>query len=284
MVFDFASGVGISRYRWLLYVFGVLLIVLILMMLGGVGLDRLTGKGSAPKELRYWKSYDPLIPLRVTPKETGPLEFYNYTVIVDMVWLNTRVTNANTTYRHIFHRGSGEGAEFQQAINDIRQVDTQTSTLTAADAATRMPQGLPIRMNPGVLADPVKNDMLIFIDTERDNERYRESVRIADIPMDEPFQLAIVVLSKMVEVYVNCGLEVTKMLEGRPLSIEGNWYGLVGPEPLNGVVQNLRIFGGALGSSQLRSYCTKPKMEAALSGCEKRQIQAQGDAAVSAST
>ena len=278
MVFD---TVDWTKYRWLMYVVGVILIVLVILMLAGVGLESLgaTGK-TAPEEKVFWKSYDPLVPLRITGKETSPnLRFDRYTVVIDMIWLNTRVTDVSDVYRHIFHRGSGEGADYLGVLADIRQSTTNGSATgpTRTDMLQRMPQGLPIRMNPGIMADPVKNDMIVFIDTEKDNEVYRESVRIPDIPMNQPFRLAIVVLPTLVEVYVNCGLEVTKLLEGTPRAIESNWYGLVGPASLNAVVQNLRIFTGPLGGSQLRGYCAKlPEFEQGLSGCDQKQIEAQG--------
>jgi hypothetical protein len=122
----------------------------------------------------------------------------------------------------------------------------------------RMPQGLPTRMNPGVLADPVTNDMLIFIDTLREGKNYRESVRIPDIPMDQPFRLGLVVMPNMMEVYINCRLEVTKLLEGRPRSIESDWYGLVGPQPLNAAIQMLRLFNEPLDHHILKPYCLIP--------------------------
>jgi hypothetical protein len=292
MVFGFDErSIDLTRYYWFIYVFAAVIVVAILLMLAGVGMKSvgLTGTGRAPEEKTYWKSYDPLIPLRILPQDVSPnLGFDRYTIIADMMWVNTRVATASSTYRHIFHRGSGEGADFLQNRPDIRLASSTTDVqpgLTAGDILMRMPQGLPIRMNPGILADPVKNDMLLFIDTEKDNKNLRESVRVPDIPLGQPFSLAIVVFPTMMEVYVNCGLEVTKMLEGRPRSIEGSWYGLIGPQPLNAIVQNLRIFTGPLSPAQLRSYCkTLPDFSGIRGGCDNLQIASQAAGAIAATS
>ncbi len=263
---NYGGGEGLSRYNWLLVLLGIVLVVLILMTVMGVGLADIGLGGGPPKpqELVFWRRFDPIVPLRVTEKELGSAAMFDrYTIIIDMVWFNTRVSAASNTYRHIFHRGSGEGADFLQNIRPAIQNagaaagagSTTAIGPTETEILTRMPQGLPTRMNPGIMADPVKNDMLIFIDTERDAEDYRESVRIPDVPMDQPFRLAIVVAHNMVEVYVNCQLEVTKLLEGQPRRIENAWYGLVGPKPLPSAVQNLRILNGVLGAGQIMNYC-----------------------------
>lgn len=264
-----SGGEGLARYKWLLVVFGIILIVLILLSVAGVGLDVLGVGRSEPKptELVFWKKWDPVIPLRVSATEVGPgMLFDRYTILIDMIWLNTRVRNegAAANYRHILHRGSGEGADFLQAAQlSVRNLSPNTNAATptgptANEILARMPQGLPIRMNPGILADPYTNDMLIFVDTERDNQSYRESVRIPDIPMDQPFRMAVVVMPTMIEIYINCSLEVSKILEGRPRSMDAAWYGLIGPQPLNAAIQNLRLFNGAMGHQWLKPYCSKP--------------------------
>lgn len=273
--FGLIVGEGISRYRWLLVVFGIVIAVLILMTLAGIGFDTLGIGQSEPKptERTFWKKWDPLIPLRISEREVGEgLRFDRYTLLVDMIWVNTRVRGEESAanYRHILHRGSGEGADFLQRSQQRLLQDGGRSRdggrdggrdsgrgPTESEILTRMPQGLPIRMNPGILADPYKNDMLVYIDTMVDNRSYRESVRIPDIPMDQPFRLALVVMPSMVEVYINCALEVSKILEGRPRTMDAAWYGLIGPQPLNAAVQNLRLFNGVMGHHWLKPYCSK---------------------------
>jgi hypothetical protein len=265
MAFGFG---GEEKPRWLiiaLVVLSVAIAVVIVMMLAGydfTGLGTRATSAISADDLVFWKRYDPMVPLRVTAKEVARLDnFDKYTMMVDMIWVNTRVTSQSNLYRHILHRGSGEAADFLQLLKPSLPVVGSPSAAqgpTRTEVLTRMPQGLPVRMNPGIMADPVTNDMLIFIDTVRDNANHRESVRIPDIPMEQGFQLALVVLPNMLEVYINCRLEVTKMLEGRPLSVEAPWYGLTGPEPLNAALQNLRIFNSPLAYDQISAYCGKP--------------------------
>jgi hypothetical protein len=259
---------GEEKPRWLMItivVLSVAIAVIIIMMLAGydfAGLGTRTTAAISADNKVFWKRYDPMVPLRVTASEVMRLDnFDRYTMMVDMMWVNTRVTSESNKYRHILHRGSGEAADFLQTLKATLPTAGAPSSAkgpTRAEVLARMPQGLPVRMNPGIMADPVTNDMLIFIDTVRDNANHRESVRIPDIPMGQGFQLALVVLPNVLEVYINCRLEVTKLLEGRPLAVESPWYGLTGPEPLNAALQNLRIFNSPLGYDQISAYCRKP--------------------------
>lgn len=264
MVFGIGETGSIQWIRWLVIVLAIVIIVVAILMVAGVNIMEFTPTTLA-KETLFWKRYDPSVPLRVTYEESKLLKVFDgYTVMVDMLWVNTRVKLESDLYRHIVHRGSGEVANFLQELRpSLQNVSTEgatstVTTLTRKKALGRMPQGLPSRMNPGILADPVTNDMLIFVDTIGDNKNYRESVRIPDIPMDQPFRLALVVMPNLVEVYINCRLEVTKLLEGRPRSMESEWYGLTGPEPLNAAVMNLRVFNATLGPQQLAPYCLLP--------------------------
>ncbi len=271
MVFGIGEGTGGGAtpwLKWFVIVLALVIVVVIVLMLAGVNIMEFTPTTLA-KESLFWKRYDPMVPLRVSYEESALLKsFDGYTMMVDMLWGNTRVTGAAATtsdlYRHILHRGSGEAANFLQELRPSLTADTTTSAsdsltkLTRDKVLGRMPQGLPTRMNPGILADPVTNDMLVFVDTLRDNRNYRESVRIPDIPMDQPFRVALVVGPNLLEVYINCRLEVTKLLEGRPRTMETEWYGLTGPVPLNAAIMNLRIFNTTLGPQQLSPYCLLP--------------------------
>ena len=271
MVFGIGEGIGsvfasastTPWLKWFVIVLALVIVVVIVLMLAGVNIMQFTPTTLA-KESLFWKRYDPTVPLRVDYEESKLLKsFDGYTVMVDMLWGNTRVTAESDLYRHILHRGSGEAANFLQELRPSLTADTTTSasnstTLTRKSVLGRMPQGLPTRMNPGILADPVTNDMLVFVDTIRDNLNYRESVRIPDIPMDQPFRVALVVGPNFLEVYINCRLEVTKLLEGRPRTMETEWYGLTGPAPLNAAIMNLRIFNTTLGPQQLSPYCLLP--------------------------
>jgi hypothetical protein len=256
--------------RWGVVVLALVIVVVAVLMLAGIRIGDVVGSPEGPKELVFWRSFDPVIPLRVKAADVKNVkDFGRYSMMVDMIWVNTRVVSAAPDkYRHILHRGSGEAGDYFNAMQSISTV-TPSGTPTSDEILTRMPQGLPIRMNPGIMADPVTNDMLIFVDTVRDNRQMRESLRIPDIPMGQPFSLAVIVMGTMVEVYINCRLEVTKLLEGTPREVEAAWYGLAGPRPLNAALQNLRIFNGPLNTGQITAYCKKRPAfnESVLSKC-----------------
>ncbi len=120
------------------------------------------------------------------------------------------------------------------------------------------PYGLPKRMNPGVFLDPNVNDVLVVVDTERGGDFIREHVRIKDIPMDQPFRLGIVVKEHVLEVYLNCRLEVSKILYGRPRAVENVWYGLSGTAAAQAQIQNLYIWKRALPADQMTTLCKYP--------------------------
>lgn len=238
----------------------VLIAVIVYVMAGSPGI-RSAAKRTTVDSLVFWKSPDPQVALRIDTSEVGAgIPFTRYTVLVDMVWYNTRVrrqAEGENPYRHIIHRGSTEVANY--AVNTpligdgINKTDRDTvDTTTALDV---IPAGLPTRMNPGIMADPYTNDMLIFFDTETATNFYRESLRVPDIPMDQPFRLAIVVVDRYVEIYLNCSLEATKMLEGIPRDVGREWFGLSGPVPLPAQVQNLRLFKDIVSHGILRTYC-----------------------------
>ncbi len=237
----------------------VLFVIVIYVMAGSPGLSSV--KRTTVDSLTFWKSPDPQVALRVDTSEVGAgVPFTRYTMMVDMIWYNTRVIrqpDGENPYRHILHRGSGEVATYAANVPLLGDAPTTTDTesVDIQNALEIIPQGLPSRMNPGILADPYTNDMLIFFDTEIGTRFYRESVRIPDIPMDQPFRLAVVVMDRYVEVYLNCSLEVTKLLEGMPRDVGREWFGLSGPVPLVAQVQNLRLFKDIITHGVLRTYC-----------------------------
>ena len=155
-----------------------------------------------------------------------------YTCLIDIVLKNTRPRMGGNINRHIFHRGSE---------------DLLPATLPA--------YGLPKRMNPGVFLDPNVNDILIYVDTIQNSTTFRESVRIADIPLDIPFRLAIIVSKKLLEVYINCRLEVTKLLDGEPKEVENTWYGISGSAAAEARVQNLTIWRQPLMVQEIAPLC-----------------------------
>lgn len=228
-----AITAAVDTNTLLLYLLGGLVVVVVVVMLMGVKID--------------WSSLDPR-PLSWQVTQAGtrlwspslqytnlkapnpqPLEPTNYSSSVEMVLRNTRTYTPNSPQRHIFHRGS-------------QQFDSTT--------------GLPARMNPGVILDNNLNDLLIYVDTVLGAEIYRESVRIVDVPMDIPLRLEIVVKGQVLEVYVNCKLEITKVLSGVPYGVENDWYGLMGANAAQAQIQNLYVWDRALTSREIATICT----------------------------
>jgi hypothetical protein len=113
-------------------------------------------------------------------------------------------------------------------------------------------------MNPGIFLDPNKNDLIIFVDTESGSQSYRESVRIPDIPMDIPFRLSLTLKNQVLNVYLNCRLEITKVLDGVPRSVENRWYGLAGAAAAQAQLQNLYVWRRALQADEAGAACSSP--------------------------
>jgi hypothetical protein len=117
--------------------------------------------------------------------------------------------------------------------------------------------GLPKRMNPGIFLDPNVNDILVFVDTLKNGTTFRESLRVSDIPLDIPFRIAVIVSKRLLEVYINCKLETTKLLDGDPKEVENIWYGLSGSNSADAQIQNLTIWRHALTIDELSPLCPR---------------------------
>ena len=177
----------------------------------------------------------------------------SYTTLIECVLYNTRSYNnvwndGEGPYRHIYHRGSNELLSSASAsiLGGCSPTGTESDKLP--------PQGLPRSMNPGVFVDPNLNDLLIFIDT---TNATRESIRITDLPLDIPFRIGIVVNQNILEIYLNCKLEVTKLLKNPPRPVEHTWYGLSGSAAAQAQIQNLSVWKYPLLSSDITHICTK---------------------------
>jgi hypothetical protein len=172
-----------------------------------------------------------------------------YTMSVEMIWYNTRIApKADAPYRHILHRGSNELAPLSMA-------QTPTLGCGATSQFGALPaQGLPSRMNPGIFADPTTNDLVLFITTTRTTNPH-EMIRVPDIPLDKPFKLTVVLQRNYVEVYINCHLEVTKVLASEPAVVPKTWYGLSGNANLMAQIQNLTLWKDALPAADIMTRC-----------------------------
>lgn len=177
------------------------------------------------------KTTDLLVPLKLAPQG-----FHDdtYSMNMDVRLDDTRNYGATEApYRHLVHRGSNELA-----------------------GGSLPPFGLPKRLNPGLFLDPNTNDMLVFVDTTYGSETLRESLRIADLPMGVPFRIGVVINHRVLEVYLNCKLEATKILTGLPKQVENEWYGVAGSAHVQGLTRNLTLWKEALSAEDLRALCS----------------------------
>lgn len=251
----FGSG-GFTGKLFMGLVIGFFVYVLVLL-LTGKKID-LSWADPRPKSTivlsdatRFWPPSSVFTNLTTKANAIPEFPSSEYSLLFDSVLLNTREFNTTEgPWRHILHRGS----------NDLEQTTVGGAVLTggcpSGMASKDLPAfGLPRRMNPGIFLDPNKNDLIIFIDTEAGSQSYRESIRIPDIPMDIPFRLSLTVKHKVLNVYLNCRLETTKVLDGTPRSVENRWYGLAGAAAAQAQIQNLYVWKRTLSADEAGATC-----------------------------
>lgn len=218
--------------------------------------------------LKLWKSgevvqFTGLVASQDTYPDLKRISSDIYTVSVEMIWYNTRTMPVeNAPFRHILHRGSSIGFERLVPIN-IPNV----SCNARGQFATLPAKGLPAQMNPGIFADPITNDLCIFITTTPSQTlppqdvtvhgtSHSEMIRVSDIPLDKPFSLKLIMQKNYVEVYIDCRLEVTKILKHMPITLTNkSWYGLSGNANLMAQIQNLTLWNSALPSNLITKKC-----------------------------
>lgn len=248
--------------NWLLYLLVALFIAVVVFMLMGKtpNLSWLSYLDLRPASWKilgrsslFWVP-SPIFSNLIVPAEKAVEGMYDdtYSATIEYVLYNTR--SYNTTegpYRHIFHRGSNELAKTTVGGAIL-------SGCAANQSGDLPPFGLPKRLNPGIFLDPNTNDILVFVDTIKGADTVRESVRIADIPLDIPARIGVVLNKRVLEVYLNCKLETTKVLQGDPKHVENEWYGLAGPAGAQAQVQNMRVWKESLNAEDMRHLCPGP--------------------------
>jgi len=200
----------------------------------------------------YWPSQKSLKVLNIK-KDELPTNFpsrFGYSIMFDTVWYDTRVspnvasTASSLPYRHLLHRGSDE----LTATGMVNKGCTNNPLSMTGD-------GLPKLMNPGFFADPMKNDLVVFIDTMSGSKSLRESIRIPNIPLDKPQRFCLIVYQNYVEFYKGCRLIITKTLEGTPRIVNPEIFGLTGGAALNAKIMNLRLWSEPLNVGTIVSEC-----------------------------
>ncbi len=204
----------------------------------------------------FWPSteYVPFTGL-VIPEAKAPVSVKSgvYTMSVEMIWYNTRIVgDKDSPYRHILHRGS---EELKNQTLNVPLFATPNSC-QGAQFGSLPPQGLPSQMNPGIFADPIINDLHVFVTTTKNFKRTHEKVHVPDVPLNKPFHLTVILQKKLLEVYINCQLQVSKILEGEPIAVSKAWYGLSGKANLMAQIQNLRLWNKGLSPYELKDRCS----------------------------
>lgn len=248
---------GISTQTLLYILLGGLLIFTVVLMLMNKKIDfsmldpRPKGMQITQSANLFWKPSAMHTNLTIPTKAITLFDDAIYTLNYDMVIYNSRVFNkTDGPWRHILHRGSNE-LEATTVIGNI-----MGGGCIASNAGSKLPPfGLPRRMNPGIFLDPNINDIIIFVDTVQGSESYRESVRIVDVPLDIPLRLGVTINGRVLEVYLNCKLEVTKVLSGIPKKVENKWYGLSGAAAAQAQIQNMYIWTSALTANDMGILC-----------------------------
>jgi hypothetical protein len=199
----------------------------------------------------FWKPSALFTNLSVPEKSVPEFTSTLYSISFDGVLRNTRnFKTSGGPWRHILHHGSDE-----LASTTIGGAIMKQGCAAANGTQPLPPYGLPKRMNPGIFLDPNVNDIIVFVDTERGGDSFRESVRLKDIPMDIPFRIQVIVNERVLEVYLNCGLEVSKVLSGRPRTVEDVWYGLSGSAAAGAQIQNLYVWKRAISADYIGALC-----------------------------
>jgi len=253
-----ASAIGPPNRSWILYLGLAIVICLVIWMLLGKTIS-ISWIDPRPQRMKVYQSgylfWPPskIFSNLVVPLKNDIPDFHDdsFSMLLDVILLNSR--NYNTTegpYRQIVHRGSADLAKADDA-NGLAPAGFLANVINQP----LPPFGLPKRMNPGVFLDPNTNDLLVFVDSALGSQTFRESVRIADIPLDTPFRIGIIISNRVVEVYINCRLEVTKVLSGIPKRVEREWYGLAGSAAAQAQIQNLYIWNKPLTAIDMRPLC-----------------------------
>lgn len=205
------------------------------------------------QDATFWTDSNSVTALSLSQTEL-PANFptrFGYTIMFDTMIFNSRapmsaISGGLPPYRHLLHRGS----------SDLGNAGTPAGCggggKTSSTSATT---GLPQFMNPGFLADPTTNDIIVFFNTDAGIE----SARISNLQLVTPYRIGLVVYQGFFEIYVGCKLLTTQLFKGTPLAINPSGvYALAGPFAMSAKIQNLRLWSTNLPVQQIVNECMIP--------------------------
>jgi hypothetical protein len=232
-------------------------------------LNGVLGLSTYPKSQTYWTNFsvpangDPPSSLLVKKEDNVAGRPAIYSVMFDL-FIDSSSAPKMGSYRHILHRGSDDynQAAGESIVQGITGNTSSTDAWSASEASSKSHGGgtpLPVFMNPGVFLHPYRNDLVFFFQTEAAQADvtgydvlYLESLAIDDVPLKEWLRITVVLNGSVADVYMNGLLQKSIILQGKPRTVPMAWYGRSGPTPAYGVIQNMKVWNGALNPKQVQ--------------------------------
>ena len=276
---DVFQSISSSTKTYLFYglLFGVIATILLLVsdaFFPFLPSNPMGGPSSAARNGKiFWTSLPPDAENLIVPQKLSPTTLpASYAMSIQMIIGDSR-SPGRGKFRHILHRGSNPCSLSNTSAGPTGHSGISMSKLPDTTEITYLNHALPALMNPGLFLDSYKNDLHVFVHTRSGSgsgDLLLESTTIEDLPINTPLSISIVNRDKVLEIYVNCKLYMTKILTGTPyMPPESNqWYGRYCANPFAGLVKNLQLWNTPLSSDDMIAVCKKGGFkESVPSGC-----------------
>ena len=209
---------------------------------------------------KFWGGSDAAQNL-IVPAEDAPTKLPAvWSASFQFTLQDSRVPQKNGYYRHILHRGSNPFNISATRPGPSGHAGLQLTDIQGDTDQSYRQNGLPTIMCPGVMLDPYKNDLHIFMHTRAADSGLLllESATIEDVPLETPITIGLICNQKVLEIYINCRLYDTLLLKGSPHDppTMGNWYGRYGAFPAQGKINGLTLWSGPLVIRDYMMVCT----------------------------
>ena len=213
----------------------------------------------------FWTSTSPdaenlMVPVKLSPTTAAA----SYSMSIQMILSDSRGPNMGK-FRHVLHRGANPVLLSTNTAGSTGHSGIQPGDVSPSEG-DYVSTGLPSLMNPGLMLDTFKNDLQVMIhtkgvqttDASKNNVLLLESSTIENLPLNTPLTIGIICTGKTVEIYVNCKLYTTMILNGTPyLPAQSNqWFGRYGAYPFIGLVKNMQLWSGPLPSGDYTKVCS----------------------------